>query len=137
MSYSALRVVMVASLLCAVAPLPSTAEPIDLEGSWAADAENCGKVFVRKDGRTVLSEDSDLYGGGFSIDANRITGKMARCDITSRKQDGNTLHLLASCATDIMLSRYQFSVKVRDQNNITRIFPGMDGIEINYQRCAN
>jgi hypothetical protein len=136
MLYSSLRMTVVAALISIFPPMAMAAEPIDLEGAWATDADNCGKVFVRKEGRTVLSEDSDLYGGGFTIDANRITGKMARCSITSRKNDGNTVHLLASCATDIMFSRYQFSLKVRDQNSITRIFPGMDDIEINYRRCV-
>jgi hypothetical protein len=110
-------------------------EPVVLDGSWASDVEQCSKVFVREGGRTVLSQDSDLFGGGFSIEDNRITGKMARCTIKQRKQDGNTVHLLAACATDIMYSSIQFSVRVRDKDNITRIFPGMDGVEINYQRC--
>jgi hypothetical protein len=123
-------------LMCALALPSAAAEPIDLEGAWATDADNCAKVFVRRGGQAVLSEDSDIYGGGFTVQGNRITGKMARCSITSRKNDGNTVHLLASCATDIMLSRYQFSLRVRDQDRITRIFPGMDDIEINYQRCA-
>jgi hypothetical protein len=123
-------------LMCALALPSAAAEPIDLEGAWATDSDNCGKVFVRKGSQTVLSEDSDLYGGGFTVEANRITGKMARCSITNRRNDGDTVHLLASCATDIMLSRYQFSLKVRDPNSITRIFPGMEEIQINYQRCA-
>jgi hypothetical protein len=127
---------LLAALMLALSPEMTLAEPIDLEGSWATDADNCAKVFVRKGGQTVLSEDSDLYGGGFTVEANRITGKMARCSITNRRNDGDTVHLLASCATDIMLSRYQFSLKVRDPNSITRIFPGMDEIQINYQRCV-
>jgi hypothetical protein len=124
------------ALACFHALSARATELVDLEGSWATDSEHCGKVFVRKGSQTVLSEDSDMYGGGFTIDANRITGKMARCAITSRRNDGDTVHLLASCATDIMLSRYQFSVRVRDPDSITRIFPGMDGIEINYHRCT-
>jgi hypothetical protein len=136
MLYSSLRMTVVAALISIFPPMAMAAEPIDLEGSWATAVENCAKVFVRKGDQTVLSEDSDLYGGGFTVDGNRITGKMARCSITSRKNDGNTVHLLASCATDIMLSRYQFSLIVRDQDRITRIFPGMDEIQINYQRCV-
>ncbi len=136
MLHSVLRIMVLATLMCALSSTVTRAEPIDLEGSWATDADNCAKVFVRKEGRTVLSEDSDLYGGGFTIDANRITGKMARCSITNRRNDGDKVHLLASCATDIMFSRVQFSLKVRDPNSITRIFPGMEEIQINYQRCV-
>ena len=92
-------------------------------------------MFVDRGGQTVLSEDSDLYGGGFVIDGNRITGKMARCTIKSRKQDGDTVHLLATCATDIMFSSTQFSLKLHDDGRLTRLFPGMDEIQINYHRC--
>jgi hypothetical protein len=136
MTHAGSRIVSAVVLMCVLALPAGAAEPIDLEGAWATDADNCAKVFVRKGGQAVLSEDSDIYGGGFTVQGNRITGKMARCSITNRKNDGNTVHLLASCATDIMLSRYQFSLKVRDQNSITRIFPGMEEIQINYQRCA-
>jgi hypothetical protein len=131
-----LTIILAASVLLGSSHATAfAAEPAVIEGSWVTDVEHCAKVFVRKGGRTVLSEDSDWYGGGFSIEGNRITGKMARCVIKTRKDDGDTVHLLASCATDIMLSSFQFSMRVRDRNSITRIFPGMEGVEINYQRC--
>jgi hypothetical protein len=136
MLYPVVRLSLALVLACCLPIAGVRADPIGLEGSWATNSEHCDKVFVRKGGQTVLSEDSDLYGGGFSIDGSRVTGKMARCTITKRKNDGDTVHLLASCATDIMFSSVQFSLRVRDENSITRIFPGMEGIEINYQRCA-
>jgi hypothetical protein len=123
------------ALLCGFLTLAVADEVVVLEGAWASDVEQCSKVFLREGGRTVLSQDSDQYGGGFSIEGNRITGKMARCTIKQRKDDGNTVHMLAACATDIMYSSIQFSVKVRDKDSITRIFPGMDEVQINYQRC--
>ena len=107
----------------------------EIEGAWATDDEHCNKVFESRDGRTVLSRDSDIYGGGFVIDGNRITGKMARCTIKNRKSDGDTVHLLAACATDIMFSSVQFSLRLPGEDRLTRIFPGMDDIEINYRRC--
>ena len=117
------------------AAFAATAMAGDLEGASATNDENCRKVFVERASQTVLSEDSDLYGGGFVIDGNRITGKMARCTIKSRKQDGDTVHLLAACATDIMFSSTQFSLKLHDDGRLTRLFPGMDEIQINYHRC--
>lgn len=122
--------------LAFLAASPSgAAERFVLEGSWASDIEHCDKIFVRKGDRTVLSEDSDMYGGGFSIDGDRVTGKMARCVIKNRKDVGDTVHMLANCASDIMYSSVQLSVKVRDKDSITRIFPGMEEVQINYQRC--
>jgi hypothetical protein len=34
-----------------------------------------------------------------------------------------------------MLSNVQFSVKVVDENKISRIFPGIDGMQLDYVRC--
>ena len=110
---------------------------IELAGAWAKSADQCGKVFIRK-GRAneiAFAERSDLYGGGFIVEADRIRGKFVKCTIKTRKDDGQTLNLVAGCAADIMLSNVQFFLKVLDENSITREFPGMDGMEVKYHRC--
>ncbi len=56
--------------------------------------------------------------------------------LKSRTEDGATLNLLVACATDIMLSSVQFSLKVLNDNSISRIFPGMPGMEVTYCRCS-
>jgi hypothetical protein len=43
--------------------------------------------------------------------------------------------MIANCASDIMFSTVQFSVKVLDDNKIQRLFPGMDDMQIFYYRC--
>jgi hypothetical protein len=111
------------------------AHAFDLTGQWASDQEACSKIFATSGKKAVLRKDSDLFGSGFIIDGNRITGRMARCTIKTTKESGSTLHMLASCATDIMLGNVQLSVKVVDDNRITRIFPGIDGMEVDYVRC--
>ena len=47
------------------------------------------------------------HGGGFIVEADRLRGKFASCKIKSRKEDGQTLNIIAGCATDIMLSNVQ------------------------------
>jgi hypothetical protein len=42
---------------------------------------------------------------------------------------------MAACATDLMLSDVQFSLKMVNENRVFRIFPGMEGIELSYDRC--
>jgi hypothetical protein len=126
---------ILAVLLIAGLALVGRAHAGEIEGAWATNEENCGKVFENRNGQIVLSLDSDLYGGGFVIDGDRITGKMARCTIKNRKRAGDTMHLLAACATDIMFSSVQFSLRLPEDGRLTRIFPGMDDIEINYRRC--
>jgi len=73
-------------------------------------------------------------GGGFIAEADRLRGKFASCKIKSKKEDGQTVNIIAGCATDIMLSNVQFSLKVLEPDKVSRMFPGMD-MEISYYRC--
>src|ERR1700758_3751850 len=117
--------------------LPECAVAVELTGAWAPDADKCDKVFVRR-GRARqidFAEFPGVHGGGFIIEADRLRGKFAKCTIKTRKEDGQSLHLLAGCAPDIMLSNVQFVLKVVDDDNIARVFPGIGGMEIKYHRC--
>jgi hypothetical protein len=115
--------------------LASPAQAADLNGSWATDASVCNKVFVKKDGAISFQQDSDQYGGGFIMEGNRVRGQMQSCTIKARKEDGNVIHMIAACASDIMASNVQFSAKIIDDNTIARIFPGMPELSMNYSRC--
>lgn len=132
----ACQAILIAMLLALVtAGHPASAQSIDLTGAWSTDADQCGKMFKKTGDRISFSEDSELYGDGFIIDRNRISGRTAHCTIASRRQDGDMLHMLASCSSEIMLSRVQFSLKVVDDNNIVRLYPGMPDLSNNYRRC--
>ncbi len=122
-------------LLAASVAMPGTAFAFDLNGAWASDAHNCTKVFVRNGTQFTFADMSDVYGGGFIIEGDQITGKYARCRIKTKKDDGKTINLVAACATDIMLQNVQFYLREVDANNVIRMFPGMDRMEINYARC--
>jgi hypothetical protein len=105
---------------------------VDLSGAWATNADQCSQVFIRKGrakqiGFTALSEQ---HGGGFIVEADRLRGKFANCKIKTRKEDGQTLNIIAGCTTDIMLSNVQFSLKLLDPNKISRTFPGMPDMEL-------
>ena len=116
---------------------PKQAGAVDLAGAWATSADECPNVFVRR-GRAKQIEFaalSDQHGGGFMVEADRLRGKFARCKIKTKKEDGDTVNILAGCATDIMLSNVQFSLKVLEPNKISRIFPGIEDMAISYHRC--
>jgi hypothetical protein len=117
--------------------LPECAVALQLTGAWAPDVDKCDKIFVRR-GRAKqidFAEFSGIHGGGFIIEADRVRGKFAKCRIKTRKEDGDSLNLIAGCATDIMLSNVQFVLKAVDDDNITRVFPGLEGMEVKYHRC--
>lgn len=124
-----------AAVLVTTYTLAGDAAAFDLNGAWATDADNCAKVFVRKGAQVSFSDMSDVYGGGFIVEGDQIIGKFGRCRIKAKKDDGTTINLIAACASDIMLSSVQFSLRELDANNVIRLFPGMEGMEIRYARC--
>ena len=124
---------MLLSGVCLAAP--GEAAAFDLNGAWASDTDNCNKVFVRKGTQITFADMSDVYGGGFVIEGDQITGKFARCRIKAKRDDGATINLVAACASDIMLQNVQFSLREVDANTVIRMFPGMSGMEIKYARC--
>ncbi len=132
------RISVLASTLvvCALA-LAENASAFDLTGAWAGDADNCAKVFARKGGQIIFTDNSDVYGSGFIVDGDQIIGKFARCRIKARKVNGPNINLIAACASDIMLSSVQLSAKELDANTLLRLFPGMEGMEIKYYRCPS
>jgi hypothetical protein len=107
----------------------------DLTGAWATNVDECGRVFVKKGAAMEFAQDSDQYASGFIVEADRLRGKTASCKIKARKEDGDVINIVAACATDIMLSNVQFTLKVIEPNRISRMFPGIMDMEISYYRC--
>jgi len=108
----------------------------ELTGAWATHTDLCSQVFTTKDGRVVYTELSELFGSGFIIEGDRIRGKAATCTIKSRKQEGDSLELSAACASSVMTQDVKFSLKIIDDNTISRSFPEISGMSINYSRCG-
>jgi hypothetical protein len=123
------------AFVCAWAAPFSAVHAVDLTGAWVTDTAACGKIFVKKGGTTSFVRNSDMYGSGFIIDGRRIRGRAANCTVSKTMEDKGVTHMLASCATDVMLSNVQLSVKILDDNKIVRFFPGMEGMELPYYRC--
>ncbi|WP_454624879.1 hypothetical protein [Bradyrhizobium cenepequi] len=129
--------VLAATLVLSAFALPGNALAFDLTGAWATSADQCSKVFARK-GRTrqvTFTNFSGVYGGGFIAEPNRLRGKFENCSIKSRKDDGENINIVVSCASGIMLSNVQFFLKVVDDDSVTRLFPGIEGMEVTYHRC--
>jgi len=111
------------------------ARAIDLTGAWATSADECKNVFVRKGNQITFAPMSEVHGGGFIAEPNRLIGRTAKCAIRAKKDDGQTINIVASCATDVMLSTVQFQLNAVSQDKVRRLFPGMEDMEIFYYRC--
>jgi hypothetical protein len=111
------------------------ARAVDLVGAWATNADECRRVFIRKGRANQIgfTAFSGQYGGGFIVEADRLRGKFANWKIKTRKEDGETINIVAGCAT--VLSNVQFSLKIVEPNKISRVFPGIMDMEIDYYRC--
>ncbi len=106
-----------------------------VDGAWVTNPSACNQVFVKKGGKINFTRAADMYGSGFIVEGDKLRGKIATCKVKARKEDGDTVNILATCATDIMFSDNQFSLKIVDQNKITRIFPGLPELKTDYFRC--
>jgi hypothetical protein len=100
-----------------------------------SDPAVCDKVFVTKGGKTSFQRDADLHGSGFIIDGQRIRGRVATCKLLRTKVDAPVVHMIASCATDVMLSNVQLTVRVLEPDKINRLFPGLEDMEMPFYRC--
>jgi hypothetical protein len=98
----------------------------ELTGAWTTSADKCGKVFARRGRANQVN---------FTAEANRLRGKSESCLIKSKKESDQSLNLVVSCASGVMLSSVQFFLKVLDDNTISREFPGMEGMDVKYHRC--
>jgi hypothetical protein len=108
----------------------------DITGAWATDVRACDKIFQKKGNVLTLTSRSDTLGGGFIIDGTEIRGKTANCKIKNKREDGDVVYLLASCATDIMLSNVEMALKIIDKDKVSRFFPGLPELETPYYyRC--
>jgi hypothetical protein len=90
---------------------------------------------MKQNAKLVMTSDADNYGSGFIVDGNQVRGKIATCNIKSRKEEAGLVHLITSCATDVALQAVHLSFKIDSDSRITRIFPGVPEMSVSYSRC--
>ena len=115
----------------------SAAQARDLTGAWVTDATACKKIFTGSGSNLSFAENADVYGSGFVYEKNRLRGKIATCLIKNEKEDGDVVQLITTCSTDVALATVQFSLKIDSENQITRLFPGMQELKTEHYRCPS
>ena len=126
------------SLVCTSFLMSSQAQAFDLNGAWATSADQCSKVFVKKGDQISFTQFSEEFGGGFVVNGNEVRSKTSRCNIRSRKETGETIEFQAACASEIMATSVHLSIKILNDNSLSRVFtdPDMEGMELTFYRCA-
>jgi hypothetical protein len=118
-----------------IASMAFPALAADLQGAWATDTAYCSKVFVKIGGKISFTVEADLYGGGFIVEGNRVSGTFQKCSIKSMKDDGTAIHLAATCSDGITIQDGQFTVKLVGPDRMTLIFNGVESEENPFVRC--
>jgi hypothetical protein len=109
------------------------ARAADVNGAWASDPKACDRIFQKK--KSAFARGTDTNGSGFILDGNNIRGRIANCKIKTRKQDGDLVHIVAACATDVMLSDVEVTLKLIDDNTLARVFAGLPENQTTFYRC--
>ena len=125
-----------ATVLTLLTTTAFSSQAADMDGAWASDATVCSNVFVKRNNTVTFTPDSELYGGGLIIEGNRVTGSFQKCNIKSLKRDGDTVHLVASCSTGVMVSDLQIMIKRVGYNQITLSPAGPLDTASSYVRCS-
>ena len=128
--------VSLVSALTVLLDIGVAAEARELRGTWVTDKSTCKKVFTGEGTKLKIAKDADVYGSGFIYENNRLRGKNASCVIKTQKQDGDILHLVTLCTNDVTLGTVQFSLRIDDDNQITRFLPGVSDLDTKYYRCS-
>ena len=125
------------TVLCGILVLLTfSADAFEFDGAWVTDAAKCAQVFTKKNNRISMSKRSEFFGSGFIVEGDRIRGPSATCKINNRKEEGDMLHLIASCTTQIaVLSPTQLDIKIEDSNRILRFFHNFSELAVPYTRC--
>jgi hypothetical protein len=130
------RGVSLVTALTVLSGIGVAAEARDLRGAWVTDKSTCKKVFTGEGPKLKIAKDADVYGSGFIYESNRLRGKNASCVIKTVKQDDDVLHLVTLCTNDVTFGTVQFSLRIHDDNQITRFFPGVSELDTKYYRCS-
>jgi hypothetical protein len=128
----------IAGLAASITLLSQPSYAFDLSGAWTTDVSACAKIFAKnKQNELSITGGSGIYGDSFIVGKNSISSPAGTCTIKSRKDAGQVHHLVAVCAAgNVALSTFQFSFRVKDNNNIVRIFPGIEELNVGYGRCV-
>ena len=60
------------------------------------------------------------------------------CTIKAHRDVGSVHHIVAVCVPgNVALSTFQFSYRVKDNDSIVRIYPGIEELDVTYRRCPN
>ena len=128
----------IAGLATSITLLSHTSYAFDLSGAWTTDVSACAKIFTKnKENKLSIAGGSGIYGDAFIVGKNSISSASGTCTIKSRKDAGPIHHVVAVCAAgNVALSTFQFSFRVKDNNSIVRIFPGVEELNVSYGRCT-
>jgi hypothetical protein len=108
---------------------------LDLNGTWASSSDICDKLFVKQGDKIVFAKNADEIGTGLIINGKQITGKIGSCNVTSRQEAGDVVHLKTMCTTKVATTSMDLSYKILSEDSISQVFSGLSGSSVRFVRC--
>ena len=123
-------------LLVLLVTQSASTQAADLNGAWAIDGSNCGRMFTKENNKLAFTPDADLHAGGLIIQGKQITGTFQKCTVKSLHDDGSNVQVIASCSDGVTVSDVTFDVKISGENRITLSSKEPVPVEMSYVRCS-
>jgi hypothetical protein len=112
------------------------AEARDLRGAWVTDKSTCKKVCSQVKGPNLEARRCRFLRQWVHLREQQAEWK--KCELRHKIPEAgrDVLYLVTLRANDVTFGRVQFSLKIQDDNEITRFFPGVSELETKYYRCS-
>jgi hypothetical protein len=123
-------------LLVLLVTQSASTQAADLNGAWAIDGSNCGRVFTKENNKLAFKRDADFDAGGLIVQGKQVTGTFQKCTIKSSHDEGPNLQVIASCSDGVSISDVAFDVKVTGENRMTLSSQKPVPVEMLYVRCS-
>jgi hypothetical protein len=131
------HIALLVGTLASVTATASADEMNRLQGAWGSEGFACNKIFAIKKGHATFVRYHGEALAGFIVNGTRIEAGRAACNVISHKSNGDVTALLLGCREEIILDRVTISLRLIDDNNVTRLHPEFPGIETKFHRCGN
>jgi hypothetical protein len=105
------------------------------DGAWVMEGGTCASVFTTKDGKMDFAKNQGTDLPGVLINGNQIRGLTSTCSIASRTKSADTIKLRLHCESQIMFGDMTVSIKVKDDDTISRVDPDFPEVTTTYHRC--
>ena len=108
-----------------------------LAGAWTLPDNNCGDIFVARGGHWTFHKPVDMFGPSFIVEGREIRGPEARCRIIRATEQQDKINLVISCNNSVSFMQNVVELRVKNDHEVERHFPGSEELTITFKKCPH